>query len=166
MLHLTNAPAILSQSFNLRQTKTTKPTNTPGPATNVKVTAILEKANAIRQVHNNELPFLFLCSHYPAVFNTVWLTVKITCQAVGSDDGDDDDTWSDAWFSSQDVVVSMINNSLLASSSQGWWGCVIHMWIIVAVINCRGSLYLVMIISFDSLLNLCRLGELLRLSKR
>lgn len=40
---------IRSKSFNLRQTKTTKPTNTPGPATNVKVTAILEKANAIRQ---------------------------------------------------------------------------------------------------------------------
>ncbi|KAK4589671.1 hypothetical protein RGQ29_020297 [Quercus rubra] len=39
---------IRSKSFNLRRTVTAKPTNTPGP-TNVKVTAILEKANAIRQ---------------------------------------------------------------------------------------------------------------------
>ncbi|KAE7995843.1 hypothetical protein FH972_000608 [Carpinus fangiana] len=40
---------IRSKSFNLRSTMSTKPTNTAGPTTNVKVTAILEKANAIRQ---------------------------------------------------------------------------------------------------------------------
>ncbi|KAG2687838.1 hypothetical protein I3760_09G069000 [Carya illinoinensis] len=40
---------IRSKSFNLRRTMTPKPTHPPGPATNVKVTAILEKANAIRQ---------------------------------------------------------------------------------------------------------------------
>ncbi|XP_050287329.1 protein SCAR1 isoform X39 [Quercus robur] len=39
---------IRSKSFNLRRTVTAKPTNTPAP-TNVQVTAILEKANAIRQ---------------------------------------------------------------------------------------------------------------------
>ncbi|XP_035545405.1 scar-like domain-containing protein WAVE 5 isoform X2 [Juglans regia] len=41
---------IRSKSFSLRRTMTTKPTSTPGPATDFKVTAILEKANAIRQV--------------------------------------------------------------------------------------------------------------------
>ncbi|KAK9936577.1 hypothetical protein M0R45_013411 [Rubus argutus] len=41
---------IRAKSFNLRRTVTAKaPTSTPGPATHVKVTAILEKANAIRQ---------------------------------------------------------------------------------------------------------------------
>ncbi|KAG2683958.1 hypothetical protein I3760_10G058200 [Carya illinoinensis] len=40
---------IRSKSFCLRRTMTTKPTDTPGPATDFKVTAILEKANAIRQ---------------------------------------------------------------------------------------------------------------------
>ncbi|KAF3944465.1 hypothetical protein CMV_029070 [Castanea mollissima] len=39
---------IRSKSFNLRPTVTAKPNNMPGP-TNVQVTAILEKANAIRQ---------------------------------------------------------------------------------------------------------------------
>ncbi|XP_057949845.1 protein SCAR1 isoform X2 [Malania oleifera] len=40
---------IRTKSFSLRHTATVRPTFTPGPATNVKVTAILEKANAIRQ---------------------------------------------------------------------------------------------------------------------
>ncbi|XP_022139966.1 protein SCAR3-like isoform X2 [Momordica charantia] len=40
---------IRAKSFNLRRTVTEKPTTTAGPATHVKVTAILEKANAIRQ---------------------------------------------------------------------------------------------------------------------
>ncbi|BFG27924.1 hypothetical protein CerSpe_141990 [Prunus speciosa] len=40
---------IRAKSFNLRRTIPAKPTITPVPATNVKVTAILEKANAIRQ---------------------------------------------------------------------------------------------------------------------
>lgn len=40
---------IRTKSFNLRRTLTAKPTSTPAPSTNVKVTAILEKANAIRQ---------------------------------------------------------------------------------------------------------------------
>ncbi|XP_021811695.1 SCAR-like protein 2 isoform X2 [Prunus avium] len=40
---------IRAKSFNLRRTVPAKPTITPVPATNVKVTAILEKANAIRQ---------------------------------------------------------------------------------------------------------------------
>ncbi|KAF3452112.1 hypothetical protein FNV43_RR08209 [Rhamnella rubrinervis] len=40
---------IRAKSFNLRRTVAEKPRSTPGPAANVKVTAILEKANAIRQ---------------------------------------------------------------------------------------------------------------------
>ncbi|EOY27999.1 SCAR family protein, putative isoform 1 [Theobroma cacao] len=40
---------IRTKSFNLRPTATAKPTVTSGPTTNVKVTAILQKANAIRQ---------------------------------------------------------------------------------------------------------------------
>ncbi|XAR59245.1 hypothetical protein NMG60_11014976 [Bertholletia excelsa] len=40
---------IRRRSFNLRRTIIEKPTVTPGPAANVKVTAILEKVNAIRQ---------------------------------------------------------------------------------------------------------------------
>ncbi|XP_052201933.1 protein SCAR3-like isoform X2 [Diospyros lotus] len=40
---------IREKSFNLRRTATEKPAVTPGPTANVKVTAILEKANAIRQ---------------------------------------------------------------------------------------------------------------------
>jgi len=40
---------IRTKSFNLRRTVSEKPTATPGPVANVKVTAILEKANAIRQ---------------------------------------------------------------------------------------------------------------------
>nr|XP_011460605.1 PREDICTED: protein SCAR3 isoform X2 [Fragaria vesca subsp. vesca] len=57
---------IRAQSFNLRRTVTAKPTTTtPGPATHVKVTAILEKANAIRQAVGSD------------------------------DGNDDDDTWSD-----------------------------------------------------------------------
>ncbi|XP_057463661.1 protein SCAR3-like isoform X1 [Actinidia eriantha] len=40
---------IRTKSFNLRRTATEKPIVTPVPAANVKVTAILEKANAIRQ---------------------------------------------------------------------------------------------------------------------
>ena len=38
------------QSFSLRRTVTPRPIVMPTPATNVSVTAILEKANAIRQV--------------------------------------------------------------------------------------------------------------------
>ncbi|XP_062160792.1 protein SCAR3 isoform X3 [Alnus glutinosa] len=57
---------IRSKSFNLKSTMSTKPTNTAGPTTNVKVTAILEKANAIRQAVGSD------------------------------DGDDDDDTWSDA----------------------------------------------------------------------
>ncbi|KAA8519659.1 hypothetical protein F0562_013896 [Nyssa sinensis] len=40
---------IREKSCSLRRTVKAKPTFTPGPSTNVKVTAILEKANAIRQ---------------------------------------------------------------------------------------------------------------------
>ncbi|XP_058200680.1 protein SCAR3 isoform X2 [Rhododendron vialii] len=40
---------IRTKSFNLRRTLSEKPTVTSGPVANVKVTAILEKANAIRQ---------------------------------------------------------------------------------------------------------------------
>ncbi|XP_023541544.1 protein SCAR3-like isoform X1 [Cucurbita pepo subsp. pepo] len=40
---------IREKSFNLRPTMTEKASTTAGPATHVKVTAILEKANAIRQ---------------------------------------------------------------------------------------------------------------------
>ncbi|XP_061372591.1 SCAR-like protein 2 isoform X2 [Gastrolobium bilobum] len=56
---------IRTKSFNLRPTVTGKPNDTTGPTANVKVTAILEKANAIRQV------------------------------VAASDDGEDDDNWSD-----------------------------------------------------------------------
>ncbi|XP_050367817.1 protein SCAR3 isoform X2 [Argentina anserina] len=58
---------IRARSVNLRRTVTAKPmTTTPGPATHVKVTAILEKANAIRQAVGSD-----------------------------DGDDDDDDTWSD-----------------------------------------------------------------------
>lgn len=40
---------IRAKSFNLRRTVSAKPTGTTGPPASVKVTAILEKANAIRQ---------------------------------------------------------------------------------------------------------------------
>lgn len=40
---------IRAKSFNLRRTVTEKPSTPAGPAAHVKVTAILEKANAIRQ---------------------------------------------------------------------------------------------------------------------
>ncbi|XP_010279123.1 PREDICTED: SCAR-like protein 2 isoform X2 [Nelumbo nucifera] len=40
---------IRAKSFNLRRTTSTRPNFSPGPTTNVKVAAILEKANAIRQ---------------------------------------------------------------------------------------------------------------------
>ncbi|XP_024156640.1 protein SCAR3 isoform X1 [Rosa chinensis] len=57
---------IRTQSFNLRRTVTAKATTTtPGPATHIKVTAILEKANAIRQAVGSD-----------------------------DGDDDDDDTWS------------------------------------------------------------------------
>lgn len=76
----------------------TKPTNTAGPTTNVKVTAILEKANAIRQVrYCPSFPFPFLYVHSLAMLKHNETHSCETCQAVGSDDGDDDDdTWSDA----------------------------------------------------------------------
>jgi ABC-type uncharacterized transport system permease subunit len=70
---------------------TTKPSNTTGLA-NVKVTAILEKANAIRQVPISYSPFLFLYVLFLVTYET---HSGETCQAVGSD-VDDDDTWSDA----------------------------------------------------------------------
>ncbi|KAF8409046.1 hypothetical protein HHK36_005118 [Tetracentron sinense] len=56
---------IRTKSFSLRRTVTARPTLTPGPTTNIKVTAILEKANAIRQAF------------------------------VGSDEGEDNENWSD-----------------------------------------------------------------------
>ncbi|XP_004504299.1 protein SCAR3-like isoform X1 [Cicer arietinum] len=56
---------IRTKSFNLRPTVTGKSNATTGPTANVKVTAILEKANAIRQV------------------------------VASDDGEDDDDTWSD-----------------------------------------------------------------------
>ncbi|XP_047979711.1 protein SCAR2-like [Salvia hispanica] len=40
---------IRAKSFNLKPAATTKPSSIPGPNTNLKVAAILEKANAIRQ---------------------------------------------------------------------------------------------------------------------
>ncbi|KAG7019579.1 Protein SCAR3 [Cucurbita argyrosperma subsp. argyrosperma] len=40
---------IRAKSFNLRRTVTEKPSTQTGPATHIKVTAILEKANSIRQ---------------------------------------------------------------------------------------------------------------------
>lgn len=54
---------VLSQSFTLRRTATAKPTVTSGTPANGKVTAILEKANAIRQVFKFPLfPFhAFFC---------------------------------------------------------------------------------------------------------
>ncbi|XVF87336.1 hypothetical protein PTKIN_Ptkin18bG0112000 [Pterospermum kingtungense] len=57
---------IRTKSFNLRPTVTARPTVTSGPAANFKVTAILQKANAIRQAVGND-----------------------------DGDGDDDDNWSD-----------------------------------------------------------------------
>ncbi|RDX69338.1 Protein SCAR1 [Mucuna pruriens] len=56
---------IRTKAFNLRPTVTGKSNDPAGPTANVKVTAILEKANAIRQV------------------------------VAASDDGEDDDNWSD-----------------------------------------------------------------------
>uniref|UniRef100_A0A5B6ZMX3 Protein SCAR n=1 Tax=Davidia involucrata TaxID=16924 RepID=A0A5B6ZMX3_DAVIN len=56
---------IRAKSFSLKRTVTVRPTFAPGPASNVKVTAILEKANAIRQAVGSD------------------------------DGDDDDDNWSD-----------------------------------------------------------------------
>ena len=46
-----------SQSFKLKPASVTRP-NVQGPRTNLKVAAILEKANAIRQVPPSISPFL------------------------------------------------------------------------------------------------------------
>lgn len=74
------------QSFNLRRTAPAKPTGATGPPTSVKVSAILEKANAIRQVSINPYPPVNLFFLIDLLF--------LTCtQAVGSDDGEDN--WSD-----------------------------------------------------------------------
>ncbi|XVF40341.1 hypothetical protein PTKIN_Ptkin01aG0105600 [Pterospermum kingtungense] len=51
---------IRTKSFNLRPTVTAKPTVTSCPTANVKVTAILQKANAIRQVSYSLTVFVFL----------------------------------------------------------------------------------------------------------
>jgi hypothetical protein len=62
----------------------TKPTNTAGPTTNVKVTAILEKANAIRQVRNcPSSPFLFLYVDSLAMHNTRKPTVVKLVRLLG-----------------------------------------------------------------------------------
>lgn len=71
-----------AQSFSLRPTVTARPTFASGPAVNVKVTAILEKANAIRQVCTL-LSFQKLLLHYSHFFfilpknYTVKLTAKL-----------------------------------------------------------------------------------------
>lgn len=81
------------QSLTLRRTVIKRPNLGPGVPTNVSVTAILEKANAIRQVNStvhNILPkyktfYLFL----------VLYKIKSILQAVQSDEREDDDSWSD-----------------------------------------------------------------------
>lgn len=50
-----------SQSFNLKPTVATRP-SMQGPRTNMKLAAILEKANAIRQVFPSLLLFILLLS--------------------------------------------------------------------------------------------------------
>lgn len=87
------------QSFSLRPTVTGRPTFASGPAANVKVTAILEKANAIRQVRSCLIFWNFSFSVLFLFYPFIELHCKInceTCQAVGSDDGEDDDNWSDS----------------------------------------------------------------------
>lgn len=101
LFFLTCPSLVLFQSFTLRRTVTAKPTFASGPAANDKVSAILEKANAIRQVFNFPhalfSAFFFCCLLlfvYSLVPHYKILTFKKN-QAVGSDDGEDDDTWSD-----------------------------------------------------------------------
>lgn len=60
------------QSFNLRRTVTEKPSTPAGPAAHVKVTAILEKANAIRQV----LIFSFPTLHHIIIHKRLVVTIK------------------------------------------------------------------------------------------
>ena len=65
-LHNNNDLLWLYQSFNLKPAAQTRP-SIQGPATNLKLAAILEKANAMRQI-----------------------------VAGSDDDSDNDDSWSDS----------------------------------------------------------------------
>lgn len=96
------------QSFSLRRTVTPRQMVMPTPATNVSVTAILEKANAIRQVIYMSSLLSFPAFFFPFSVLCAILTrfpTEKCCQAVGSDDGEDDDNWSDTWVSLDVVEV-------------------------------------------------------------
>jgi len=86
--------ALLVQAFNLRPTVTGKSNDATGPTANVKVTAILEKANAIRQVFVTTLLLSITDFPYCDWFCILYL-ISIHLQVVASDDGEDDDNWSD-----------------------------------------------------------------------
>jgi len=82
--------ALLVQAFNLRPTVTGKSNDATGPTANVKVTAILEKANAIRQVY-----VTILLLSITVIGSSFLYLISIHFQVVASDDGEDDDNWSD-----------------------------------------------------------------------
>lgn len=75
---------LLPQSFNLKPATATRP-SIQGPKTNLKVAAILEKANAIRQVLSLSLSLLFRVN-----------IDGILMQACAGSDEDDDGSWSDS----------------------------------------------------------------------
>ena len=91
------------QSFNLRRTVKSTPSDIPRPttdATSGNVAAILKKASAIRQVRAFRI-FFQKYSFPNLCFSFVWclLIVCLFYQAfVSSDEGGDDDSWSDAWY--------------------------------------------------------------------
>lgn len=90
---------MISQSFNLRSTVRARPAGTAGAPRSISVTAILEKANSIRQVSRNFCSVLSLVFHVFCYLHMLGRIIyyRVTYQAVAcdSEDDDDDDNWSD-----------------------------------------------------------------------
>lgn len=81
------------QSFNLKPAMASRPSiRTRAPDTNLKVVAILEKANAIRQVSLSfSLQSLSACFRLSLLYNENGYLL----QAFAGSDEDDDDSWSE-----------------------------------------------------------------------
>ena len=82
------------QTFNLRRTNAPKTDTSSQSTANSNVVAILEKANAIRQVSIVLMPCLMLVFAFLGLFFRS-LLISSMYQAVASDEGGDDDNWSD-----------------------------------------------------------------------
>lgn len=82
------------QSFNLKPAAVAKP-SMKGPPTNLKVAAILEKANAIRQVGGCQILSTLLNRPFPCFAHSFRL-MSLEQAVAGSDEDDDGDSWSDS----------------------------------------------------------------------